>query len=49
MEIKNIFQIQSIKHSIKNWNVKKNKFEKQIKNLRFVENQFASSRNVKQK
>jgi len=25
MEIKNIFQIQSIKHSIENWDVKKNK------------------------
>ena len=48
MEIKNIFQIQSIKHSIENWNVKKNKFNKQIKNLKFVESQFDSSRNIKQ-
>ena len=49
MEIKNIFQIQSVKHSIENWKVKKNKFEKDIENLNFVENQFATSRNVKQK
>ena len=49
MEIKNIFQIQSVKHSIENWNIKKNKFEKDIKNLKFVENQFITSRNVKQK
>jgi cupin superfamily acireductone dioxygenase involved in methionine salvage len=49
MEIKNIFQIQSIKHSIENWDVKKNKFEKDIKNLNFIENQFVTSRNVKQK
>jgi len=48
MKIKNIFQIQSIKHSIENWNVKKNKFNKEIKNLKFVESQFDSSRNVKQ-
>jgi hypothetical protein len=49
MEIKNIFQIQSIKHSIENWNVKKNKFVKDIKNLKFIKKEFVTSRNVKQK
>lgn len=49
MEIKNIFQIQSIKHSIENWNIKKNKFEKDIKNLKFMDKGFITSRNVKQK
>jgi hypothetical protein len=49
MEIKNIFQIQSIKHSIENWSFKKNKFEKDIKNLKFINKEFITSRNVKQK
>jgi hypothetical protein len=49
MNIKDIFQIQSIKHSIENWNIKKNKFEKDIQNLKFTKNSFITSRNVKQK
>ena len=49
MEIKNIFQIQAIKHSIDKWSVKKNKFQKKIKDLRFTKNNFVTSRNVKQK
>tara|TARA_R110000751_G_scaffold305616_1_gene422261 strand:+ start:2464 stop:2988 length:525 start_codon:yes stop_codon:yes gene_type:complete len=48
MEIKNIFQIQSIQHSIEKWSVKKNKFQKKIKNLRFIKNKFLTSRSVQQ-
>ena len=49
MEIKNIFQIQAVQHSIDKWSIKKNKFQKKIKDLRFIKNKFVTSRNVKQK
>jgi|TARA_R100000482_G_C5130455_1_gene151536 hypothetical protein len=49
MNIKTIFQIQSIKHSIKKWNEKKLQFQNKTKNLKFTKNKFISSRNVEQK
>ena len=50
MEIKSIFQIQSVHHSIERWSFKKNKFQKKINDLKFIQNkQLITSRYVKQK
>ena len=50
MEIKSIFQIQYVHHSIERWSFKKNKFQKKINDLKFIQNkQLITSRYVKQK
>ena len=48
MEIKSIFQIQKINHSILQWEKKKKNFLKKIQDLKYQEAHFMSTKNITQ-